>query len=1073
MVKHSAHLVGNMRDYRQSSSIACKFLLSITLIVFISLILLLNNVSAANDGKTNNGKKGEYLLDREVTNTNWDNYKRITQTNNKYPGIEVGGYFGLGQSSKFVKASLLSNTEHCDQNCEAIFTMDIGRSSAAVSKIQFYEMKIDGSKVLRDIPFHAVYIKLSSEADSEYIPYTLGIKVKPGNYTIKIIGKKESAVAYDWVITSNEMTFDEWAPWGMNINSWCYQESANTTDQGAPYGTPDGICGLNYTGKYTWYNGPKPTSNYININYSRPFNATNASLWSVKVSNIDAYNLSIPSGCWGDILQLRIYSSSRNLTYSYGLTQCFNRTDSTWITFGPEYSDVTGANGSVIAYDASLSFDGNWSSFTSSSYTNDTDNNWTTIEVDQSSIFEEAMVWAIPYYNRTVNLVSPIDSFKSIGNNINFSCTVNASSLTPTQLTNISLYTDSTGPWKVNQTTVVTGFSNFSTFNVTFETVQSVKWACQACDTDSDCDFSSTNRTVYIDGSAVNTSVISYNQSSYETKREVFNVNVSWNNVTYSSMNATFYYDNIRYLPISNKSNTNTTAFRVAVDIPLVSTKQNYSFYWMINLTDSLSNSYYVNSSIYQQTVSPIYFQRCNDTITRPYLNITFYDEITSVNSAEQLVFGTNYSIGNFSSTVRKQLNFDSGAELNQSYMYCFFPTNESILLENFNIRYGAITATPPIAERTSSYSTYALPNSTQTNLSLYSLSSGNFITFTIQDNTGSILSDVETRITTLVGGTKSTTVGIDYTDTSGQVVFYLSSLVDYTLYLNKSGCISKAVTLRPTYSAFTYQMDCGTGGVPLILPYIGTAEGITYRSTPPSGVIVGDTEFGLRVYSTKYNINEIRLELMNMNFSLIEGHTKAVDNITCYPQDCMINFTSNVSDGSNLKGRYLVNITVFNGSTTMWYTLEQEAYWTKYINWNQSGSNLKRFWNDFGTVFDSWNSYTGSADEANRAEFSRIIFIFLIMALLIAAFNKMTGYDSANPGAFLGLLSGIFWLGSFAGSRSCAQPGFFYLSGLFGNDMVGGICSKSVYMLNNYIIAISVFIMFLTYIINVQRRNS
>ena len=81
-------------------------------------------------------------------------------------------------------------------------------------------------------------------------------------------------------------------------------------------------------------------------------------------------------------------------------------------------------------------------------------------------------------------------------------------------------------------------------------------------------------------------------------------------------------------------------------------------------------------------------------------------------------------------------------------------------------------------------------------------------------------------------------------------------------------------------------------------------------------------------------------------------------------------------------------------------------------------------------------------------------------MCLLFAAFNKMGGYDSANPGAFLVLMTGIFWMGSLAGGRG--GEGFFYLIGL-----------TPIHFLNNYIIAIYMFFISLAYFLNVNRRAS
>ncbi|HQT45134.1 MAG TPA: hypothetical protein PLO51_04090, partial [Candidatus Micrarchaeota archaeon] len=109
----------------------------------------------------------------------------------------------------------------------------------------------------------------------------------------------------------------------------CYQESANTPNQTGI----DGSCGLNYSGSYAtaisgpaigWDNysaivdGDWGTSStisdtnygsdvYLYINYTKPANAINTSLWQMK-SSLKETNQSIPASCWNqNPLQLRSY----------------------------------------------------------------------------------------------------------------------------------------------------------------------------------------------------------------------------------------------------------------------------------------------------------------------------------------------------------------------------------------------------------------------------------------------------------------------------------------------------------------------------------------------------------------------------------------------------------------------------------------------------------------------------------------------------------------------------------------------------------------------------------------------
>jgi len=117
-------------------------------------------------------------------------------------------------------------------------------------------------------------------------------------------------------------------------NYSCYQETATQSTSG------DGNCGLNYSGTYTtigtWsnalgvYDGSWVDPNrgsvasvgdtvYIYINYSKPANVLNGTLWQVKVQNSSipivpvTTNITIPDDCFNqNILQLAIITKFDN-----------------------------------------------------------------------------------------------------------------------------------------------------------------------------------------------------------------------------------------------------------------------------------------------------------------------------------------------------------------------------------------------------------------------------------------------------------------------------------------------------------------------------------------------------------------------------------------------------------------------------------------------------------------------------------------------------------------------------------------------------------------------------------------
>ena len=121
-----------------------------------------------------------------------------------------------------------------------------------------------------------------------------------------------------------------------SFSGWCYQESANTSNQA---GT-DGSCGLNYGGAYSWtagwgspenvtdgnwdtYTGGS-TGSYFYINYTKPTNYQNSSLWQIKYygaggTPVNAtVNISILNSCWtynSTTIFLQVYTVSGQLDF--------------------------------------------------------------------------------------------------------------------------------------------------------------------------------------------------------------------------------------------------------------------------------------------------------------------------------------------------------------------------------------------------------------------------------------------------------------------------------------------------------------------------------------------------------------------------------------------------------------------------------------------------------------------------------------------------------------------------------------------------------------------------------------
>ena len=197
--------------------------------------------------------------------------------------------------------------------------------------------------------------------------------------------------------------------------TWCYQESANVSNQA---GT-DGSCGLSYSGSYTEARDfgifPWPQNRYILINYTKPENATSTSVWMVKRGTQSITNYSIPFACWSAYVDKLILVEESLISGNGGNSQttlyCYNGTG--YFDMGSYYSGynmpppVTGSAGPDFA------FDGNWSTFVTdlswhplyewqnsgqSPWTN-TSASWNGLPINttllESVLWEEGMWWSI------------------------------------------------------------------------------------------------------------------------------------------------------------------------------------------------------------------------------------------------------------------------------------------------------------------------------------------------------------------------------------------------------------------------------------------------------------------------------------------------------------------------------------------------------------------------------------------------------------------------------------------------------------------------------------------------------
>jgi hypothetical protein len=217
-------------------------------ILLLPLLLCINLVSAWDLDNVKNivnvPKGNSYELNPNKTieyNSIWEIYKSIEITN------------ALGLGEKLFAGAIINHTEECSLDCNSIIEIYISNKNVLIEDIIFY---LDNKE--KEIINYNIYIKTKQEkyeieetkwtcinlgnhpngtinldCKSKIINvtktkplwevYNLGNKVEPGNYQVKISGKKKYNEEIDWKIKVGGKWTEDWAVWGSDTENKCYQ----------------------------------------------------------------------------------------------------------------------------------------------------------------------------------------------------------------------------------------------------------------------------------------------------------------------------------------------------------------------------------------------------------------------------------------------------------------------------------------------------------------------------------------------------------------------------------------------------------------------------------------------------------------------------------------------------------------------------------------------------------------------------------------------------------------------------------------------------------------------------------
>lgn len=639
-----------------------------------------------------------------------------------------------------------------------------------------------------------------------------------------------------------------------------------------------------------------------------------------------------------------------------------------------------------------------------------------------------------PFSNNliNINLNLPLNA-TLISNYVNFSYSVTSSDAI---LKNVSLFIDDV----FNDSRALAGYEDTNTFNKSVP-YGSHTWKIQACDVNNDCIFSTETRSFTSAGFTYNSETYTGNVS--ETSTQTFVINTTGTGTT-----GTFYYNGTAYTGTRTTSGPDTI-FTASLAIPIVIATVNKNFYWDIDGTITPTKV---------QTVSPIILGQCNSTMNQPYINFTFKDESTSLAMNGSIDLATFvYSLT--SSGPFKTLTYINNSEY-LNYSFCFTPPDKTIYV-NYSVKYSSTN----YPQRTIAPSSqFALTNTTRYNNTLYLLSSTDGVYMTIQvfnQNGNPIIGALVELTRTL--GTSTITIGEAFTDSAGAATFWVSPLFPISLSVTASGCTSLTnQVISSGLTSYSASLTCQVSNVSS--PYTAFMQGIKYQRGPLTGIVQpGLKNFTYFVYTTQNNINASMFLLYYLNGTLAASNLSYSNTSYCLPSSCNLTI-SNIyfGQGTNVYGRYYVDI----GYGLI--LVEGKATWLSINNTIQQNTLFKAL-RDFKDIFSAWQYPGTSAIEMeHKIAYSRIVFIFILGAILLTMFGAMTGYDAQNPGSFLIFFIIMVWIMSFADGVS--GEGFFYFKDLIPENGTF-LLNDVAHTINNYFFGMILILYGTGYYFLVQRR--
>jgi len=573
--------------------------------------------------------------------------------------------------------------------------------------------------------------------------YELGQEIEAGTYEIKLEGKKKPSRIVDWQIKSKGIWIDDWAIWNssFNANLTNYYKLDKTVGDiidsfGGINGTNVG-AGRGLTGKIgNAFNFSNDITKYSKLaNITKLSSKTNftVNLWvnpdsydgdkdvilsmGYQVGNNEMFAILLNNG----VVRVAYFLDPSGYINAYSVAST-NVELGKWsmITVTRAGNDVSVYQNGTFIEKTTFTVSGVYSAYSEEVHLGKASADG---QEEYSGLLDEIGIWnttltqpqitdlwnnglGLRFGGDYVILNSPEDNYVSPTGSIDFNCTGN--SFDGATIVNMSLWTNETGSFELEENISLTGTTNETVFTHSILEGK-VLWNCQVCDSDSECTFGLLNRTVSIDTTAPQLNitypiVVDYHQtgqnltlnwtiseinldSCWYNYNETTNVSVTCADNT-TSFNVTDYNDRDLYFYANDTvGNLNTTFHEW--DYRVFGNSINYVASTLESSFETFEINMTYNSSLY--TINTVTFDYNNTertSTTTDTGNNRIYSNsfnVDSVTSDTNVTFFWQFTMTNGTGTTG---NYDSISS-NQSVRAISIDncTSYSVLIYNFTAR--------------------------------------------------------------------------------------------------------------------------------------------------------------------------------------------------------------------------------------------------------------------------------------------------------------------------------------------------------------------------------------------------